>query len=290
MKPPLSKKKNQLQMWQADLMDFDFILKKARESGFLKRFKKLNPGYLLIVLVFGISCHSKPTCEEIYRLYIKLDDTIHKNGKIRIQSFVKRVNENLGNFLLIMLNHYIDLMLTECPARLKNPVSSLKDILLYDSSIIRLSSKLAGIHPAVRSNGEAAGLKIHAVYSAISHSLKSVLITGERIHDSKIMKIGLEIKNKLLIFDLGYYSILLFAKIQNCGGFFVSRLKTNATPKIESIITASRSVKRIFEKEMLLHDLLKKIPKKGEIDLICIFTVIKASKDKKPGMKRSNLE
>jgi len=63
-------------------------------------------------------------------------------------------------------------MILECPAQLKNQATRFKDILIQDSSIIRLSQKLAGDYPATRSRDNAAGLKIHAVYSARAHSVK----------------------------------------------------------------------------------------------------------------------
>ncbi|WP_245543596.1 hypothetical protein [Methanoplanus limicola] len=43
-----------------------------------------------------------------------------------------------------------------------------------------MSKKLAEEFPPARSRSEAAGLKIHAVYSAVSHSLKSFEITDEK--------------------------------------------------------------------------------------------------------------
>lgn len=167
--------------------------------------RKFNPAYLLYILTFGISCHTKPSFEEIYRNYIDFDDTTYKDGKIRIQSFVKRFNECMVAFLLSMLNHHIEITLSECHARLKKPINILKDILIQDSTIIRLSKKLSTELPAARYRGEAGGVKIHAVYSAVTHSLKSFQITGERVHDSKMMKIDDDVNEKLFIFDLGYY-------------------------------------------------------------------------------------
>ena len=288
MPPSLIDGTNHLQQWQADLLDWALIIEKARESGFVKRMRKLNPAYLLHVLVFGISCHIKPTFEEIYRIYIDFDDTEYTDGKIRIQGFANRFNVDLGNFLLLMLNYYFGIALEDCPAQLQGPVRNLKDILLQDSSIIRLSQKLADLFPAARSRGKAAGLKIHAVYSAVTHSLYSFEITSERVHDSKILKITKDIKDKLIIFDLAYYSTKAFTKIHKFGGFFVCRVKTNATPKIVEVISSTHSVKNKFKKGMLLNDLLEKFNKKGNLDLICEFNVKNPTKEKKTNNDQIN--
>ena len=79
-------------------MPYEFILKTARETGFLKRLRKLNPVYLIFVLVFGVSSHSKPTFEEIFRRYIDFDENPKLFKSMRIQSFRNRFNQNLVKF------------------------------------------------------------------------------------------------------------------------------------------------------------------------------------------------
>lgn len=268
--------------WHNQLMPYEFILETARETGFLKRLRKLNPVYLTLVLVFGVSSHSKPTFEEIFRRYIDFDENPTHAQSMRIQSFRKRFNQNLVNFLAYLLDHYIDVMVSESPARLKESVQDFKDILLQDSSIIRLSRTLFEFFPAARSRGNAAGLKIHAVYSAVSHSVKTIEITGERTHDSKILRIGPEVKNTLLINDLGYYSLKIFQKIDMLGGFFVSRLKSNAKATVSGILSCpsfmNLNLLTITSKGMDLNEFLETVSKTGIFDLVCSFEIVKKSK------------
>jgi IS4 transposase len=268
--------------WHNQFMPYEFILKTARETGFLKRLRKLNPVYLIFVLVFGVSSHSKPTFEEIFRRYIDFDENPKLFESMRIQSFRNRFNQNLVNFLAYLLNHYIDVMVFESPARLKESVQDFKDILLQDSSIIRLSRKLFDFFPAARSRDNAAGLKIHAVYSVISHSVKTIEITGERNHDSTILRIGPEVKNMLLINDLGYYSLKVFQKIDEFGGFFVSRVKSNAKATVSGILSCPSFINLNFltitSTWMDLNEFLETVPKTGIYDLVCSFETVKKSK------------
>lgn len=279
MQKPLSKDPVHLGTWQDKLVPYDFILEKSRETGFVKRFRKLDPVYLLYVLIFGISNHERPTFEEIYRRYIDFDTNPKFSRSITIQSFKKRFDQNMVKFLSFLLSHYIEVMISECPARLKNQAIRFKDILIQDSSIIRLCQKLANECPAARSRKNAAGLKVHAVYSAHAHSVKTIEITGERIHDSKMLRIGRDVKNVLIINDLGYYSLKIFTKIKYYGGFFVSRLKTNAKPLVVSVVSGqiSKKLKQSIESNNYpeLSDFLKLIPKKGIYDLQCSFEVEK---------------
>lgn len=255
----------------------DFIENKSRETGFIKRKRKLDPVLLVFVLVFGVSSHLKPTLEEIYRHYVDLDDNPKIKTSIRNQSFRKRFKDDLVTFLKSLLNHYIDQTAHQSPAHLKGIVEDFKDILVQDSSIIRISKKLYDLHPAARSRDDSAGLKIHAVYSSVSHSVKSAIITSERVHDSKMLKIGREVENILLLYDLGYYSLKTVSKIQEYGGFFVSRVKTNAVFNVVTINSGPSDFLSLVDRNCFINisgdDFLEKIPKKGVFDLICSFHI-----------------
>lgn len=271
-----------LQSWFSDKFTYEYIEGTARKTGFLQRKRKLDPVYLVYVLIFGISCHQLPSVEELHRRYVDFNDSPSNLKPIRNQSFRKWMNMRLVEFLRVLLDHYIEQMAVQSPARLKGTVQSFKDILIQDSSIIRISKKLYELHPAARSRNNSAGLKIHAVYSAISHSVTSTTITSERVHDSKMLNIGPEIKDSLLLNDLGYYSLQSFAKIQEHGGFFVSRVKSNAIPEVCSIISAPSDFISMVDiycfTRIKLGDFLEKISKNGVYDLKCSFFIRKEKK------------
>lgn len=292
MQKPLPEDPEHLGTWQDKLLPYEFLLEKSRETGFIKRFRKLDPIYLLYVLIFGVSSHERPTFEEIYRRYVDFDTNPKFASSITIQSFKKRFDQNKVNFLSFILEHYISVMISECPAQFKNQATRFKDILIQDSSIIRLSRKLVGEFPAARSRNNASGLKIHAVFSARAHSVKTIEITGERIHDSQVVRIGREIKNSLFIADLGYYSLKLFNKINRYGGFFVSRLKTNAKPVVVSVVSGkiSKKLKHSIDDEnpLFLSDVLGKVSTQGIYDLVCLFEIQKGQeKSNKPPIEEN---
>jgi IS4 transposase len=67
----------------------------------------------------------------------------------------------------------------------------------------------------------------------------SVQLTSQRRHDSKLLHVGPWVKDRLLLFDLGYYGYLLFANISRYGGYFVTRLKANANPTIVRVLNGT---------------------------------------------------
>ena len=119
------------------------------------------------------------------------------------------------------------------PSRtLSDRLSPFEDVLIQDSTIVRLNAKLAKIWPATRSRKVAAGVKVSVLTSAIAGGPKSVALFAENTNDIKTLKIGPWIKDRILLIDLGFYKYQIFTRIKENGGFFVSRLKSNANPLI----------------------------------------------------------
>ena len=106
METPSSKGQKNLKAWVFHKFTPGFIEKKARETGFMQRKRKLDPVLLVFVLIFGVSSHLKPTFEEIHRHYVDLDDNPKFETSIRNQSFRKRFNFKLVDFLKSLMDHY----------------------------------------------------------------------------------------------------------------------------------------------------------------------------------------
>ena len=90
--------KKNLRTWFSSKFTYDFVENVARETGFLQRKRKLDPVYLIIVLIFGISSHRQPTLEEIHRRYTDFDDNPKFTNPILHQSFRNRFNDKLVTF------------------------------------------------------------------------------------------------------------------------------------------------------------------------------------------------
>ncbi len=119
-------------------------------------------------------------------------------------------------------------------------IAKFQDVLIQDSTIIRLHKSLARKFPAARSRTVAAGVKVSLLVSAVANSPKSISINPESTNELKTLRIGPWIKDRILLIDLGFYKHLVFAKIKENGGYFVSRLKENADPLIVDLNNACR--------------------------------------------------
>jgi IS4 transposase len=78
-------------------------------------------------------------------------------------------------------------------------------------------------------------VKVSLLISAVADGAKRVMLCGERTSDVKTLRIGPWIKDRILLIDLGFYKHQIFARIEENGGYFVSRLKNNANPLIVGV-------------------------------------------------------
>jgi len=74
------------------------------------------------------------------------------------------------------------------------------------------------------------GAKLHPVHNATTQTLEQFQLTDECTHESSQLRTGSWLRGRLLLFDLGFYSFRRFALIEENGGFFLTRLKSNANP------------------------------------------------------------
>ena len=73
---------------------------------------------------------------------------------------------------------------------------------------------------------------LYLVYSVTEQSVISSEITDETTHESTLLKTGSWMAGRLFLFDLGFFKFHRFARIDENGGFFVSRLKRSSNPEI----------------------------------------------------------
>lgn len=107
------------------------------------------------------------------------------------------------------------------------------DVLAIDSSLVSLPDALAKVYPGSRKKTTPAAVKVNAVYSVLSASAKRIIVAAGTTAESKLLQLGSQdLKGKLLLFDLGYFSYPAFRDIARHKGYFISRMKSNANPKI----------------------------------------------------------
>jgi len=199
----------------------------AKETGLIKRERKIEAFVMLWTLVFSFGVHLPRNLANMKRKYEKAS-----KKEIAESSWYMRFTPELVEFLKVCVTHAIEQLASEQNKVLSEKLAKFKDVLIQDSTIIRLHKSLAKKWPAARSKTVAAGVKVGMLVSAVANSPKSIGIYAETINELKTLRMGPWIKDRILLIDLGFYKHQLFAKIKENEGYFVSRLKGNADPFI----------------------------------------------------------
>lgn len=202
----------------------------ARQTGLVKRERKIDPHIMFWVLILGFGVRLQHTLASLKRSYEKASNKTLSDG-----SWYERFTPELVEFLKVCVSHAIEHLAQEQNQILSEKLSKFDDVLIQDSTIVRLHETLSKKWPAARSRKVAAGVKVGLLISAISDGPKRIGLYAESTNELKTLRIGPWIKNRILLIDLGFYKYQLFARIKENGGYFVSRLKGNADPLIVSV-------------------------------------------------------
>ena len=112
-------------------------------------------------------------------------------------------------------------------------VLGVKAIQLVDSSSFTLWDGSQEDFPGTRTH---AGIKWHACFDVLRGALVWFQLTATSIHDRRCFPDISLLKDKLTIFDLGYWDYSLLLAIEQAGGFFLSRVKANAVLPITEVV------------------------------------------------------
>ena len=205
----------------------EWLRNAAKETGLIKRERKIEAFVMLWTLVFSFGAHLPRNLANMKRKYEKAS-----KKEIAESSWYMRFTPELVAFLKVCVTHAIEQLALEQNKVLSEKLAKFKDVLIQDSTIIRLHKSLAKKWPAARSKTVAAGVKVGMLVSAVANSPKSIGIYAETTNELKTLRIGPWIKDRILLIDLGFYKHQLFAKIKQNDGYFVSRLKGSADPLI----------------------------------------------------------
>ena len=212
------------------MFESKWIRDTAKESGLIERERKIDPLIMFWTLAIGYGSQLYRTLTELKREY-----EVRGNVSISDSSWHDRFSPELVKFLRECVIHGIEHISQEPSRILGKRLASFRDVMIQDSTIIRLHESLADKWPATRSKKVAAGVKVAFLTSAVANSPKSISILPENTSEMKTLKIGPWVKDIILLIDLGFYKYQLFSRIVENGGSFVSRLKSNSNPLIIGI-------------------------------------------------------
>jgi len=203
-----------------------FLAGLAKATAAVKRVRKVDPVDLFWTVVLGFGVGRERSIAGLRRGYEKT------TGKtIEESSFYDRFSEGFTQMLKQAAVRALEQSMG-CGRALRGHLAAFRDVVLTDSTVVRLHDLLKRDYAGSRTNHSKAALKAHWIMAVGEAGQHSVRITAGRRHDGPVFRVGKWVAGKLLIFDLGYFSYHLFDCITRNHGYFLSRLKANANPTI----------------------------------------------------------
>ena len=205
-----------------------WLNQQAQEAGAVRRRRKVHFAAFFWSMVLGFGVSKDRSIADMRRRYECATSTM-----IEESSYYNRFTKGLVQVLKRAVARGLDHLTATTKRKLESTWSCFRDLLLFDATVIRLHHLLEKAYSATRTNHSKAAAKLHMVLSVADQSRNQVKLTSERVDDrSPWKRVGKWVEGRLLLFDLGYYSFQLFARIKENGGYFISRLKSNANPVI----------------------------------------------------------
>lgn len=203
----------------------DWIRRTARACGAKKRTGKVSHVVFFWTLILAPQCGAATTLAALQRM---LQASL--GFAIAPSAFQKRFSTGLVAFLDACFVHVVGVHIE--PAATPAMLRAFNDVLAIDSSLITLADSLAAVFPGPRNNNAPAAAKVNAVYSVVSGTIRRLLITKGTKAETKCLSLSKDIAGSLLLFDLGYFSYEVFARVDRLVGFFISRVKKSVNPRI----------------------------------------------------------
>jgi putative transposase len=195
----------------------------AEAVGVVERDSKFQIPAMVWAFVFGFAAGESRSLAAFRRAYnATADKTLSPGG------FYQRLTPLFAAYLRDLVEFALDEVVV--PHTVNDEFDRFRDVIVADVTILRLHRFLREEYQGLRE--EQAGAKLHLLHNVTDRTIEKISITGERPHDSTEFSTGSWLEGRLLILDLAYFKYRRFARIDENGGYFVSRLKTNTKPEI----------------------------------------------------------
>lgn len=197
----------------------------ARETGVVRRLRKFGIVEFIWALTLGFARARGRSLEGFRRCYLELTGCWFARS-----SFYGRFTPALSSMLKQLALEALESSGLGS-AKAGGALSGFSQVLAADSCIMKIHDSLRQARKGV---WHPASLKVTAVMNVVGRGLLSYSTHGGSAADVRILRNPKGLKDKLLIFDLGFYQTLLFGRIDAQGGYFLSRLKKRSHATIAS--------------------------------------------------------
>ena len=207
------------------MLDPERILALSEDMGVTRRKRVHHAG----LVVDGLSLSALQRSTDTEGRWLDAQRTYEALGGARsgATSFRNQARK-LGPVMAEMLRRHLTQLVGQAEdSKLRGRLAQFRDVLIPDGCAFKIASALSGVYSGT---GNAAELKLHAVYSVGAGGCVSVGRTAGSLHDSDGLHPERWQAGALYIWDLGYNSYARFIDAVEDGAHVLQRLKEGANP------------------------------------------------------------
>ena len=201
----------------------------ARESGMMRRRRKVDPMAMVWTLTLGFGAGGERSLAGLRRVYQRTTGV-----SVVPSTFYDRFTPGLVRLLRSIVGELCEGVAQHEPSH-RGVLAKYADVVVADATVVKLHRLLAKRYAGTRTNSQPAAAKLHLVMSVKGQGVNRVKVTGERANDHRTLRIGPWVRDRLLLFDLGFFRYQLFDCIDRNAGWFLTRLPASANPRIVGI-------------------------------------------------------
>ena len=190
----------------------------GRESGFIKRERKLSGASFAQSLIFGWQANPEASLEELCQSARVCGVNISPQG------LQERLNSLQANEFMRRLLEQAISYLVQGEGKRNDILAPFTGVYIQDSSKVELPGSLSNVWPGNRA--EQASLKLQAVLD-YQQGLFDLTLASGRAHDCPLQTVDLP-AGSLRLADLGYFKVKVFEQLNEQGVWWVSRLPARA--------------------------------------------------------------
>ena len=203
----------------------DELRERTRATNLVQRERKFDIVALFYTLTFGFAAGSDRSLQAFLERYVEMADC----DELSYAAFHDWFEPGFVALLREILDDAIenlDTGRTDLNGRLERS----RDVLIADATIVSLYQDAADVYAAT--GEDQAELKLHLTESLSAGLPTRFHTTDGTTHERSQLPTGEWVADALILLDLGFYDFWLFDRIDQNGGWFVSRVKDNANFEI----------------------------------------------------------
>jgi len=203
----------------------DELRERARATNLIERERKFDIVALFYTLTFGFAAGSDRSLQAFLERYVEMADC----DQLSYAAFHDWFEPGFVALLREILDDAIENLDTG-RTDLNGRLERFRDVLIADATIVSLYQDAADVYAAT--GKDQAELKLHLTESFSTGLPTRFRTTDGTTHERSQLPTGEWVADALILLDLGFYDFWLFDRIDQNGGWFVSRVKDNANFKI----------------------------------------------------------